>query len=238
MDPVSLTSVVLACVAIFLSLGFFWISYKISRSTEKAADGIKVSIDKVEQIYDRLIERFFSLTGETMADYRKHAWTGKVSEEDFSELVEKKADEKFEEIRKETTEKIKVEVSKISGKTDSQIKGLQNSIDKLLNDATIELRHVEKDTELEVLKDKILIAMWGFLDKDTQIVQNFALWEALGKPLARNFTFALSSLIKENLIEDLGGACKLTLGGMKKARDIESDMMYAQTSMKDFPSKE
>lgn len=101
-------------------------------------------------------------TADLFKEILKKVPTADTSEEDYSELVEKKADEEFEEIRKEMSEKMKAEITEISRKTrktDAQIEKLQKSMEKLLNEAITESRHVERNTVLETLEGRILILL-------------------------------------------------------------------------------
>jgi len=102
-DP---TSVILACVAIALSVAFFWMSYNASKSIES-------SVDKLEKIYDVLLNKMFGMVGETIADYRKHAWSGRATEKDLSKLAEEKTNERIENIRKEISKEMEAKISEL-----------------------------------------------------------------------------------------------------------------------------
>jgi hypothetical protein len=51
MDTASLASVILAIVAISLSLAFFWMSYKMSEKVSEATRRIELSVEKLEAVF-------------------------------------------------------------------------------------------------------------------------------------------------------------------------------------------
>lgn len=153
---VSITSLVIAAFAIYLSIQFFKMSSKVSEDTKEAANEIKASIRELDAIFRQQHKETFSMVRTTFDDLRKHSWPDKALEEDFSKLAEQKADEKIENIRKEINEEIEAKISEISRKSrknDTQIPEIKASMEKLLGKAITESRHVEKDAELETLKN-------------------------------------------------------------------------------------
>ena len=232
---VSVAALVVSLLAIALSLAFFWITYKVSRNTERAAEGIEMSIDKVEKIYDGLVHKFISTIDEILADYSKHAWSGKVTEEDFSEQVEKKADEKFEEIRKEMSERIRAEISRKTSKTDAQVKELQDSMEKLLDEAITESREVEKDTALETMKNRMLTELLDLHKEGRENISLVFFYNLLNRPNRKVYNAAFHDLLSENSVRTfssvgeksfLDDMVSLTEKGVKRAQEIEYRMEY------------
>ena len=228
-DAASLASVILAIVAIALSLAFFWMSYNASKSIES-------SVDKLEKIYDVLLDKLFGMVGETLDDYRKHAWSEKTSKEGFSELAELKADEKIEKIKRGMSEEMEAkifEISKKTRKTDAQIVELQTSMEKLLDKAIAESRHVEKDVAAEAMKNKILttlLYLWRLEEKSVPVAK---LHSFMDRPSIEIYEKGLIYLENENLISlsrkvagirYFGGDEMVTLRqkGKKEAEEIES----------------
>ena len=83
----------------------------------------------------------------------------KATEEVYSELIEKKVDEKFEEIRKEIGEKMKAEISKETRRTDTQLKELQTSMERSLKKAITDTKHVAEEVKTKSLEDYVLITI-------------------------------------------------------------------------------
>lgn len=102
---------------------------------------------------------------------------------------------------------MKAEISEISKKnrrTDAQIEKLQTSMEKLLDEAITESRHVEKDTELETLKNRILIKLLDFWRQEYGPVDEITLWAELGKPLPAAVKNRIDELEDERLVQIVG----------------------------------
>jgi len=68
----SVASLILATVAIWLSITFYKMSSQASRATEDAAKGISASVERLENIFEKLYSDTFSVMRETVTDMRKH----------------------------------------------------------------------------------------------------------------------------------------------------------------------
>ena len=152
---VSVASLLVAFLAIWLATKFYEMSTKASEDTREAARGIKSSVDKLEMFFKLLYADTFSIMKETVTDLRKHALSGIESATDISEMVEQKASEKIEKIREE----MQSEISRIAvetKKTDVKVGEIENSITELIEKVIKESRYVEKEAVLETVKDSIL----------------------------------------------------------------------------------
>src|SRR5690606_40579380 len=99
----SITSLVLAVGAIWLSIVFFKMSNEASKATTEAAKGIDASVKRLENLFDKLYSDTFSMMKDTVSDMRKHIWSGDGSgtenKSDILEEADRKAEEKVQEIK-------------------------------------------------------------------------------------------------------------------------------------------
>ncbi len=230
---VSVVSVIVAFLAIYLSITFYKMSTRTFEDVRQKTDLIESSVDKLEMISNALLSKMFGMIDKTLVDYQKHAWPGEASEEDFSRLAEEKADERIEKIRKEMSEEMEAKISEISRKTketDVQISEIKASMEELLGKAITETRHVEKDTELMRMKNMILITLlylWRRKDKEVYIGRLRRVW---GELFVSDMGKALCELKTERLIVGIRkGWIRLTPKGIETAKEIESriDLTWA-----------
>jgi vacuolar-type H+-ATPase subunit H len=138
----------------------------------------------------------------TFDDLRKHAWSGKTTEEDFSKLAEEKADERIENLRDDISKEIEATISELARKTqktDAEISKIKASMKKIVGKAITESRRVEKDVELENLKRRILSRL-RFLQSGRKRTSIVFLHRILGSPSIEIYEKALRSLEGDNLI--------------------------------------
>lgn len=148
----SITSVIVACLAIWLSITFFRMTTKISEDTKEASRRIESSVDKLEKIFDKLYAGMFSMMSDTVSDMRKHIWSDEEPDTNLSKVAEQKANEKIEKFREE----MQSELSRIVGRTDAKIGEVQDKIQELLDKAIMESRHVEKAAFTEIVAGEVL----------------------------------------------------------------------------------
>lgn len=77
------TSIVLAAVALWLSIYFFRQSSTQAHQAETSASQIAASVDRLEKIFNTLYSDTFSMMRETVTDMRAHIWA-RVDNEGFS----------------------------------------------------------------------------------------------------------------------------------------------------------
>lgn len=70
----SIASLILAITAIWLSVVFFRMSDAASKATSEAAKDIAASVDRLENLFDKLYSDTFSMMRDTVTDMRKHIW--------------------------------------------------------------------------------------------------------------------------------------------------------------------
>jgi hypothetical protein len=226
-DTVALASVILAIGAISLSLAFFWMSFDASRN-------IQSSVDKLEKIYDILLNKMFEMIDKTLVDYQKHAWKRSNADTELSEMAEREAEKRIKNFKKDIMEDIEAKISEISKKTrktDAQIEELQASMERFLDRAIAESRLIEKEVNTEILKDRILIKLLEFLGNNERIVSFMRLYYALDRSDFLSYMKSLIALQGRKLIylyplvnipEKLSGDedISLTFEGQKRAEKI------------------
>ena len=85
----SIASLVLAIVAIWLSLVFFKLSGATSEKANEASRSVMSSVEKLEKIFDKLYSDTFSIMKDTVSDMRKHYWKEEPDDDIDVELKEK-----------------------------------------------------------------------------------------------------------------------------------------------------
>jgi len=68
----SISSLVLAVVAIWLAFIFFKMSFDLAARTTEAAKGISANVEKLENLFDKLYADTLSMMHETVTDMRQH----------------------------------------------------------------------------------------------------------------------------------------------------------------------
>jgi len=155
----SVVSVIIALLAIYLSVTFYKMSTRISQDVKEKTDEIETSVDKLETISNMLYRDILSIMKETVSDIREHAWPDTTPAADISEMIEQKADEKLEKFRGEIKGEMKNELAGITKRTkmtNTKMEELQKSMQQFLDRAIDESRRVEKEVFAEIVADKVL----------------------------------------------------------------------------------
>ncbi len=152
----TIAALILAVVAIWLSIVFFRMSSEISKSTIEAAEGIGASVDRLEKLFDKLYADTFSMMKDTVSDMRKHIWPDdKTGTDNLSEEIEKKADEKVGTLKKGMEKELSALLQRQTA-TDHNIHSLRSEMKQLLERAIAGSRNVEIEARKETLRDHVL----------------------------------------------------------------------------------
>jgi len=149
-------SLVLAVVAIWLSVVFYKMSSQLSEGTKEAAKGIGASVDRLEKLFDKLYSDTFSMMRDTVSDMRKHIWPeGDAGVERVPEEIEKKADEKVAGLRRIMEQELSsmLERQKI---TDDKVSSLHAELRSLLDRAISNSRQAEVEAREETVRAHLL----------------------------------------------------------------------------------
>jgi vacuolar-type H+-ATPase subunit I/STV1 len=159
-DVISLTasiaSLVLAVVAIWLSIFFYRMTSQLSESTKEAAKDIGASVERLEKLFDKLYSDTFSMMRDTVSDMRKHIWPQDSNEADkLAEEVDKRADEKLETLK----DKMDTELSELLKRQrvqDVQMSSLRSEVLQLVDRAMLASREAESEARKETLREHAL----------------------------------------------------------------------------------
>jgi hypothetical protein len=151
----SIASLILAVIAIWLSLYFYRESSRLSESTQEAAKGIAASVQKLEALFNSLYADTFSMMRDTLGDMRRHLWPEKTTAGKLEEEVERKADQKIEALREDVTKQIS-SILQNQRVTDENVSSVTAQLQEALGEAIAGTRKVEKDAREETIRREIL----------------------------------------------------------------------------------
>ena len=157
----SIASLVLAILAVWLSLEFFKLSSAASKATEEAAKGISASVERLEKLFDKLYSDTFSMMRDTVTDMRKHIWKEPSTDESISAN---------EELRAEITNQIDEILSKRSGTT-NDAEGLKNELERTIEEM-FQIRESRTSTSNDLRILKLIKALGkARVDRLTEILE-------------------------------------------------------------------
>ena len=159
----SISSLILAIGAIWLSIVFFKMSNEASQSTTEAAKGIDASVKRLENLFDKLYSDTFSMMKDTVSDMRKHIWSGDDSNDSIEENsrntileeADKKAEEKIQEIKSAFDKQLNdiLHKQKIA---DGKVSDIGSELEGLLENVIQTSRMVESEAREETVRQHIL----------------------------------------------------------------------------------
>lgn len=155
----SIASLVLAVIAIWLSVVFFRMSSQLSESTKEAAKGIGASVERLEKLFDKLYSDTFSMMRDTVTDMRKHIWPDEPSESDkLAEEAERRADEKVNHLKESIDSDLGI-ILKRQRVQDVQMTELRDEMQSLIERAIASSRQLENEAREETLREHIMRAI-------------------------------------------------------------------------------
>lgn len=194
----SIASLVLAIVAISLAIVFFQMSSRLAERTKEAAKGIGASVDRLENLFDKLYSDTFSMMRDTYSDMRKHIWPEEPIEADkLTEEVERKADEKVNQLK----QSIDLDLERVLHHQqiqDIQVNELRREMEELIERAIVSSREVESEAREETLREYIIAAI-TVLDHSVDPLTASTLLEYIEAPGERVVS-ELRRMMKEDLI--------------------------------------
>ncbi|MEQ4627494.1 MULTISPECIES: hypothetical protein [Providencia] len=132
----SIASLILAVGAIALSIVFFRMSNDAAKDTTAAAKEIQSSVERLENLFDKLYTDTFSMMKETVTDMRHHIWKKPITgSTDDDSNQETKLDELKNNIKSELIAIMDEKINKdgSNGASEEKIKELEESINKVLD---------------------------------------------------------------------------------------------------------
>lgn len=167
----SIASLILAIVAITLSIVFYRFSSDLQQKTIHASDEISSSVNKLEELFGSLYSDTFSIMKDTVSDMRRHVWPeGDTNITEKKIETEKMIQENLDKITNDFSTKTK-EILKEQRIQDNKIKELQKELDYNLKEAIKKSRKVESTMEEKSLQNSIIesIKMHTLLRKKENI---------------------------------------------------------------------
>jgi hypothetical protein len=201
----SIVSVIIGGFAIWLSVTFYRLSNKISEDTREAAKGISASVDRLESLFDRLYSDTFSMMKDTVSDMRKHIWPEKDTQTEALVTIEKRADQKVDELRSQIASELSGVMRQV-GRTDTKIAGVEERLTHLIDKAITQSRRLESEAQEEISMADVLNAVLSFVQRYGEApVRRILMHPSLRRQFGRQrLQEALAFLAKEEIIEASG----------------------------------
>lgn len=124
----TIASLILAIGAIWLSIVFYKMSDKASKETTSAAKDIQASVERLENIFDKLYSDTFSMMRDTVTDMRQHIWR-KPEQSNQASAIED--EDKIKELKNSISQEIISIVDekfKNMGRNDGEIREIEDSV--------------------------------------------------------------------------------------------------------------
>jgi hypothetical protein len=179
----SIAALILAIVAIWLSIVFYRLSSALSAGTTEAAKGINASVEKLENLFDKLYTDTFSMVRETVSDMRKQLWPREPGADDkVAAEIEKRAEEKIRVLKEEMDKEVSSMLHR-QKVTDSRLSDITTEMKQLLDRAILSSRKVEVEAREETIREAILNQVL----RPPRIRGNLLTADAIVMPLANRF---------------------------------------------------
>ena len=149
----SLASLILAVIAIWLSLYFYKSSSEMANQAKDSANAIESGVTRLEKLFDSLYTDTFSIMRETVTDMRRHIWPTEEEEASVLEQSQRIADEKIEEL-KESTEKEISALASSMGVTGDRLNELLEKVEV----AIAQSRQADTEAQEETIQSLLLEA--------------------------------------------------------------------------------
>lgn len=146
------TSIVLAIVALALSIFFFVQGKNSAERSERSAAEISSNVNRLETLFDRLYSDTFSMMRETVTDMRQHVWKiapgqGPAEDEKLKELEAKSQAAVLDELDK---------VSRKVGLADAKVGELRAELAPVLKRALEEQREIVEEVSNSQVESEVL----------------------------------------------------------------------------------
>ena len=219
----SAVSLVIAMVAIWLSITFYKMSETSSGKIREAADRINATVGRLETLFDKLYGDTFSMMKDTVSDMRKHIW----SDTSVPNEAELRADVLIGQISSRFESEMKAVLSRQSS-TDKKVSELGVELKRLLDEAITESRNVELQAREETTKGHILRMLSNTPNK---MIPLGSLIGSLRGEIAEGDVIAeLFRLHKENAIAWDGEPHVLRVNEIIRLNEKQGDLFEAKKS--------
>lgn len=153
----SVASLILAVVAIWLSIAFYRMSSTLTERTTEAAKGIGASVDRLEKLFDKLYSDTFSMMKDTVQDMRKHIWPDGAleMEQAFAREAEAQEEAAVERVKAELSSEIGELVRRLEN-TDERVSSVSAQVEKHFDRAMASSRQAEVQIREHALRRSIV----------------------------------------------------------------------------------
>lgn len=152
----SIASLILAVVAIWLSIVFFKLSSKLSESATEAAKGIGSSVERLEKLFDKLYSDTFSMMRDTVSDMRKHIWPeDSPGGDQLAEEAERKADAKIDELKENVSNELAAVLQR-QRVADEKLQSIRAEMARVIDRVIASSRQADLEAREETLRSAIL----------------------------------------------------------------------------------
>ncbi|RAK39730.1 hypothetical protein B0I29_104268 [Actinoplanes lutulentus] len=144
-------STVLAVVALYLSIVFYRMSTSEAQRSQKSADDIAASVQRLEALFSSLYSDTFSMMRETVTDMRAHAWPTEKSSNRAKE-EERRDSEVLMSAQKDIVDSVS-EISKRLGLAEGSLDALKAQVDPVVHEAIEKARRSIHQPAKDILVD-------------------------------------------------------------------------------------
>lgn len=152
----SIASLILALLAIWLTLEFYKRSTDALRQIDIAAQEIKAGGKRLEALFETMYSDTWSAFRESYVDIREHAWPAHGGVPD---LIEERTDAKVAELREETAKQIESALAQATDPADAD-----RDVQQLVRTAFDGVRNAEMAALQETTRETILRTLTGTRD--------------------------------------------------------------------------
>lgn len=196
----SIASLVLAVIAIWLSIVFFKLSSKLSESTTEAAKGIGASVDRLEKLFDKLYSDTFSMMKDTVSDMRRHIWPDQAAEYDrLGEEAERKADAKIEDLKQAITAELS-NVLQRQKVADERLESFSSDMSRLIDRIITTSRQVDVEARTETLRAAITRTLRLLLRRRGRVTASELVERLAEEAPASRIIHELSKLAEDGIV--------------------------------------
>lgn len=157
----AVASVVLAVVAIGLSVQFFRMSQTNAKDAANAAKDIQASVEQLEGLFDRLYSDTFGMVRDTFSDMRQRVFTAPSESSHDAEL---RAEQRIAEMSEKVTSEIE-RLTKHAGATDAELGKIRGQLNDVVGRALAESSVAAVEAQRATLEERILALLaehpWG-----------------------------------------------------------------------------
>lgn len=155
----SIASLVLAIVAILLSLAFFRMSSDLSQRTTEAAKDIAGSVHKLEDLFNRLYADTFGMMRDTVTETMKHAWTDpRKGMDDLSQEVQDAARKNMDALKTQVQEDLTLVLQR-QQVTEEKVSALSRDLGAIVQNAIDRSASLQERAFDETLRKRIIETM-------------------------------------------------------------------------------